>query len=657
MIQEKHGPSNTLGCASRSRIIGFSIALVALSSALFAGACGPSFEDCRSRRACPGGQGGGTTSGEGGDANIGGASGMGGRTGIGGATPSGGTPGATNNGGRDGDAVEGDAGAGGAAPSQGAAGEAGEASSPGGCAASAKPPRLIAPLSTSLVTSRRPTVELDRGDDCGPLVVEFCSDRDCTEIIGSVELGQSESSTRPSSELPKGVVFWRARSGDRRSATWQFTVGRNTSVDTWWGTVPDFNGDGLVDVAVGSLNGIVHVYYGGKDGLGSSEPVALRNADVGVPFGMGLASVGDVNGDGFADLLVHAPAASGGAGSLLYLYWGSREGVTKDRFQKIDFSDYSLEPEQWVSLVLQSVARGGVDINGDGYGDFVVTAPRQQEDDSYRIFVGSGSAVLPGSRQSFGGVGPTFGRSFALCDLNGDRRTDMVVGAPDESSPTARSNVWILKASGARFEAQIPPLGGVASTAYGFQVACADFAGDGYPDIAASATSEERLGYIYGGGVALHSNVSGEVHQASTLLGGQLERNGGFSGWLLTVSTDMDGDDVAELVLGQNMGSSELEYQTVRALFSMDDPAASDFVEVGATADVDGAFGRAMTAGDVNGDGLADLVVSSPDYNGGKGRITIFRGHRTSRIVAPSSEHMDAPAGVTGFGRSLSAGL
>jgi hypothetical protein len=140
--------------------------------------------------------------------------------------------------------------------------------------------RLIAPQSVSRVTSRRPTMRWVLPDGVTRARVEVCGDRACTRVLVTQEV--EGSSWRPSEMLPPGVAYWRVRGLDGdggvawSSATWEYVVGlRDAPVDTSFGTIKDFNGDGYDDVAVPSHQPFQRAFF--RDFFDSSLAVPSRS--------------------------------------------------------------------------------------------------------------------------------------------------------------------------------------------------------------------------------------------------------------------------------------------------------------------------------------------------------------------------------------------
>jgi hypothetical protein len=164
------------------------------------------------------------------------------------------------------------------------------------------------------------------GQDDGALV-QICADRACRTVVSS--FSAKGTSGAPASPLAPGLYFWRVsgREGtfanDSWSPVWQFTVPvRDATVNTSWGTTFDCNGDGFADVVIGTriidqtINspGGAYVYLGSAAGL-STSPAVLRNPVE--YYGAQVASAGDINGDGFADLVVGVPDGNSGSGVVL----------------------------------------------------------------------------------------------------------------------------------------------------------------------------------------------------------------------------------------------------------------------------------------------------------------------------------------------------
>src|SRR5262245_5620949 len=159
----------------------------------------------------------------------------------------------------------------------------------------------------------------------------------------------------------------------------------------------DVNGDGFSDWLVGddgynSHQGRAYLYLGGKNlsPNGTTAPyLTFTGQNPNDHFGYSVASAGDVNGDGYSDVLVGALnySASGVNAGRVYLYLG---GPSMD-----NVPDLVLTGETTFSYFSTSMAAVG-DLNGDGFGDFMVGAPGFASDRG-RIYVYYGSAAPDGT--------------------------------------------------------------------------------------------------------------------------------------------------------------------------------------------------------------------------------------------------------------------
>jgi hypothetical protein len=465
--------------------------------------------------------------------------------------------------------------------------------------------------------------------------VELCSDRACDDVIAQVQVAEDEQRANPEAELPMGTVFWRVRGSGTVSAVWQLNVGLGSPVDTSWGTFPDFNGDGFGDVAVGTSNGTVYVYYGSKTGLADTPTELSIEGGAVFAFGWLMASAGDVNGDGFGDLLVGAAKLpDGGDGSKLYLYGGGSDGIVAEPFSVIDHDEllHNGDPQYPGK---GSVLRGGADINQDGYGDFVVTAPAPPNMSSaVAVFLGGSENVMRTKPVQAPSGSAEFGRSIAFCDLGGDGLADLVVGAPG----TPATPVAVYEGTGVGFQLsqQLP-----ADEGFGKTVACGDYAHDGYPDVVAAWPNSGARGYedgdiwLYGSNGILATTGVSLPNQGT---GSYVE-----SGRLMATVGDMNADGIHELVVGEYAGSGG------RIFFKPGSNKVSDTVGLATT----NISGNAFSSADINGDGLADLVVGS----GSNGRVSVVLGSKISRVVTPTMIQVEAPEGALDFGQTLAAAL
>ncbi|MCA3011430.1 MAG: FG-GAP repeat protein, partial [Myxococcaceae bacterium] len=287
----------------------------------------------------------------------------------------------------------------------------------------------------------------------------------------------------------------------------------------------DVNGDGYSDVAVVEIPWVgtdckVHVYNGNSTGL-SMMPRTLSAS--GVQCNPSAAGAGDVNGDGFSDLVVGLPTGVGGPTGGAVVYLGSPVGLAD--------SGVTLAPSPDGGVVRSfgsSVASAG-DVNGDGLSDVVVGASGSNR--AY-VFHGLRDGGLQLVRQwlpSAMGVpgSANFGKSVASAgDVNGDGFSDVLVGSPETTSRPGEVSLYLGSATGLANDAGwVGSLGPAQSNAnFGFSVASAgDVNGDGYSDFIVGArqfagtASGEGAAFVYLG------DAAGRLTLCGSHLSGQRE--------------------------------------------------------------------------------------------------------------------------------------
>ena len=203
------------------------------------------------------------------------------------------------------------------------------------------PPRLVSPLSTATVTSRATPLRWKLGHGQQGALVQICRDRSCRSVEFLLPVLGSALPWLPS--LRPGVHFWRAFSfrgllrSAHPSATWEFRVGtRSSAVASSFGHAADYNGDGYSDLAVpatdvGGPADRVFVYHGSRRGL-RARPDQQLSGVAGLARSLEWGSTsfdldaGDLNGDGYSDMVVRARETAS-TPSQLYLYFGGPEGL------------------------------------------------------------------------------------------------------------------------------------------------------------------------------------------------------------------------------------------------------------------------------------------------------------------------------------------
>ncbi|MCW5734037.1 MAG: FG-GAP repeat protein [Enhydrobacter sp.] len=375
----------------------------------------------------------------------------------------------------------------------------------------------------------------------------------------------------------------------------------------------DVNGDGFADVIVGApyadpdgtSSGAAYVVFGKASGfaadfdlasLDGSNGFRLTGVGAGNRSGFSVASA-DVNGDGFADMIVGASGPYGdySAGYVVYGK-GTGFGATVELADLNGSNGFKVSKVSKFSRAGENVAAAG-DVNGDGVGDMLF-----------------GTQVLFGSRTGFpanvdlvfdGTNGFAIGGEASAGDINGDGFADLIGGEPGWGEYSyGRGYVVFGRASPPPTEADkkyfYPPLFRDGA-GFGFAVSGAgDVNGDGFDDfMIGSPGLDEDRGRAY----LVLGNANGTIGLNQSIGGG-----GDRTGFLLSAAGDVNGDGFADTIICASYGAYVVFGKPSDlwdgSLWMLD--GSDGFRVAGLTP---GSRWAVSSAGDVNGDGFDDILV------------------------------------------------
>ncbi len=366
----------------------------------------------------------------------------------------------------------------------------------------------------------------------------------------------------------------------------------------------DLNGDGFGDVIVSESFGSAYVVFGAESFVEFRypEPSALDGRDgfrlTGLSYGITVAAAGDVNGDGLDDVVIGSRTAAFGAGVSYVLYGNPTPFPVADKSAAINLADmdaatgFRILGEAGGDYAGNSVSAAG-DLNGDGFGDLIIGASSvdtnaQNAGTSYVVFGGPSGATTINlgsldARAGFhmaGSIGnERSGASVhAAGDVNGDGMDDLIIGG----------------------NADADGLGLGAYVLYGSSDFGTLFFVNGVELSSLDGTN----------GVRIEGNVGEAL----------------FTPWSVSAAGDVNADGIDDLIVGSrgagaNAYGAGASYVVYGQAFGFGSAIVLSALGASQGFRIDGEFGQdgsgysVRGAGDVNGDGMDDVIVGAPYAN------------------------------------------
>jgi hypothetical protein len=474
------------------------------------------------------------------------------------------------------------------------------------------------------VSNQTPTLTWTLATGFTGAQVTACADRACSDVIFQQNVSGTSLPVGIVAPLETGFVYWNVATLDAAgtptplvSATWQFEVPNNGTAPgvSSWPEFGDVNGDGYADV----------LFYAGAGDLalpGSSGGLVSPGTGVGWSLATGgcgsILSNGieDVTGDGFADVILSCGA--------VYVFPGSADGPSSATVYKTEYTGAG-------NPIVVELFMG--DLNGDGYADGVWEI-EQGGATSFLELDGSPTGLVAAATPFIANYPSNVDLLYPIGDVNADGYADALF--VDQN--TNNASVYLGSSAGLSPTAALTLTAPAGFSKFGFDygvafvsgagLAASDVDGDGYLDLVVSGTCDLPYFACGPGGAQGYDNVlfvylntqtaalfPSEPSQTITLASvgvGLANYTNNF--YALAGGADVNGDGFGDVVATANWGwtQSGMSMGNTATVYFLGGPSG-----LGGTANVllppaaNLGTGRTVALpGDVNGDGIGDLVTS-----------------------------------------------